>query len=369
MPTHTARLSLAVLLMTSLTGFTGLVQAQDALANPMAEQEQVEQPYDQDADGEQRAKKAGENLLGQPGPKAVLTTLTGEKIDLTKLYGHKPIYLKFWATWCVPCRAQMPSFQAFQAAHGDEVQVIAVNTGFADTAKAAAGYAKKMGLTMPIAVDDGTLAKVFNLRVTPQHVLIDRSGRIAYVGHSDDQELKDALQKLLSDDGAHSAPVQATPLVPVADEALKLGHTIKGLSVATLDGKTVDVARTNTDKPLGLVFFATWCESYLAESKPETSIACKRVREDVNKLSQRDDIEWLAVASGLWTEQADVDAYLETTEVKVPVALDSDGTLFRAFDIQQIPNVVLIDNKGKWRQLVGPQETNLAGAVNKVLAP
>lgn len=365
---HAAHLSLAILLAISFS-YVGLVQAQEAFINPEANQTEVEQPYDQDVDGQQRAKKAGENLLGQPGPKAVLTTLTGEKIDLTKLYGHKPIYLKFWATWCVPCRAQMPSFQAFQEAHGDEVQVIAVNTGFADTAQAAAGYSKKMSLTMPVSVDDGTLAKVFNLRVTPQHVLIDRSGRIAYVGHSDDQELNNALQKLLTDDGEIAIPVTATNLDPVADEALKLGDTIKQLTVPTLEGKTVDVARTNTDKPLGLVFFAIWCESYLTESKPETAIACRREREAVNKLSQNTDIEWLALASGLWTEQADIDAYLETTEVKVPVALDTDGALFRKFGIQQIPSVVLIDGQGKWTQLIGPQDTHLDKAVNKIFGP
>lgn len=366
MRTHASSLSLAMLLVASLAN-VGFVQAQDTLANQGVAD--VEQPYDQDADGEQRAKKAGENLIGQPGPKAVLTTLEGEALDLTKLYGHQPIYLKFWATWCVPCRQQMPSFQAFQEAHGDEVQVVAVNTGFADTANAAAGYRKKLGLTMPVAVDDGTLANVFNLRVTPQHVLIDRSGRIAYVGHSDDQELKEALQKLLTDDGKYSAPVQATELTSVANDALALGDTITELTIRTLEGETVDTARTNTDKPLGLVFFATWCESYLEQSKPETSVACTRVREEVDKLSQRDDIEWLAVASGLWTEQSDVDSYLETTEVKVPVALDAEGALFREFDVQQIPSVVLIDGQGKWSQLIEPQETDLDSAIIKVLAP
>lgn len=353
--------TVSALLLSALLASAGLAQAS------AADTPDVEQPYDQDADGQQRAQQAGKNLIGQPGPKAILTTLNGEQIDLTQLYGKKPIYLKFWATWCVPCREQMPSFQAFQDAHGEDVQVIAVNTGFADTAKAAAEYVKKMGLTMPVAVDDGTLAKVFNLRVTPQHVLIDRSGRIAYVGHSDDQALSDALQKLRDDDGGATAPVQATPMASVADNAFTLGESISGLTVTTLAGNAVDVARTNTDKPLGLVFFATWCESYLADSKPETSQSCTRVREQVNQLSQQDNIEWLAVASGLWTEQGDVESYLETTDLTVPVALDSDGSLFRRFAIQQIPSVVLIDGQGAWTQLVGPQETKLGSAVAAIL--
>lgn len=353
--------ALAAVLCSALLASSYYVQA--------SETSTIEQPYDQDADGQQRAQQAGAGLIGLPGPKAILTTLNGEQIDLTQLYGKKPIYLKFWATWCVPCRQQMPSFQAFQDAHGDEVQVIAVNTGFADTAKAAAGYVKKMGLTMPVAVDDGTLAKVFNLRVTPQHVLIDRSGRIAYVGHSDDQALSDALQKLRDDDGGSAAPVQATPMVAVTDNAFKLGDSISGLTVKTLTGNAVDLARTDTDKPLGLVFFATWCESYLEESKPETSEACTRVREQVNQLSQQYDIEWLSVASGLWTEQGDVESYLETTDLTVPVALDSDGSLFRQFAIQQIPSVVLVDGQGTWTQLVDPQETNLSSAVAAMVAP
>lgn len=146
----------------------------------------------------------------------------------------------------MPYREQMPIFQAFQEAHGNQVQVIAVDAGFADTVKAAAGY-KKTGFTMPIAVDDNILAKVFNLRVTPQHVRIDRSVRLAYVGHSEDQELNDALQKLLSDDHELMVPVQAPSLLPVTDEAFKLGNTIKGLTVSTLEGKTVEVVRINTD--------------------------------------------------------------------------------------------------------------------------
>lgn len=353
----------SALLLTTLLASAGLVHATNT------DTADIEQPYDQDADGQQRAKKAGANLLGLPGPKAVLTTLSGEQIDLAQLYGKKPIYLKFWATWCVPCPEQMPSFQAFQDAHGDEVQVIAVNTGFADTAKAAAGYVKKMGLTMPVAVDDGTLAKVFNLRVTPQHVLIDRSGRIAYVGHRDDQELNEALQKLMADDGAQVAPVQPSPLIAVANNSFKLGEHITDLTVHTLDGKAVDLARSHTNKPLAVVFFATWCESYLEESKPETALACKRVRQDVNKLSQDTDVEWLAVASGLWTEQGEVDSYLATTKLKVPVALDADGVLFREFGIQQIPSVVLIDGQGKWRQLLAPQDTDLEGGVKQLLKP
>jgi hypothetical protein len=48
---------------------------------------------------------------------------------------------------------------------------------------------------MPIAIDDGSLGAALNLRVTPQHVVIGRDGRILYVGHLDDGKLADALRR------------------------------------------------------------------------------------------------------------------------------------------------------------------------------
>jgi thiol-disulfide isomerase/thioredoxin len=55
-------------------------------------------------EGEQRAEAVGHTLIGSPAPRMVLKTIDGETIDLGKLYGKKAVYLKFWATWCVPCR-------------------------------------------------------------------------------------------------------------------------------------------------------------------------------------------------------------------------------------------------------------------------
>jgi quercetin dioxygenase-like cupin family protein len=68
-----------------------------------------------DESGQARAQAAGRPLLGLAGPELVLKTVDGKTIDLSKLYGRKPVYLKFWASWCVPCREQMPGFVRDQA--------------------------------------------------------------------------------------------------------------------------------------------------------------------------------------------------------------------------------------------------------------
>jgi quercetin dioxygenase-like cupin family protein len=89
-----------------------------------------------DESGQSRAQAAGRPLLALPGPDLVLKTIDGKTIDLAKLCGRKPVYLKFWATWCVPCREQMPGFEHDYETLGDRIAFIAVNAGFNDTESA-----------------------------------------------------------------------------------------------------------------------------------------------------------------------------------------------------------------------------------------
>src|SRR5215472_5222387 len=149
--------------------------------------------------GQGRAEAAGRPLLGLPGPDIVLKTIDGKTIDLAKLYGTKPIYLKFWATWCVPCREQMPGFERDYETLGDRVAFIAVNAAFNDSEEAVRQVQREAGMRMPIVIDDGRLAAALNLRVTPQHVVIGRDGRILYIGHLADERLQAALNDALSE--------------------------------------------------------------------------------------------------------------------------------------------------------------------------
>ncbi|MDM8350974.1 TlpA disulfide reductase family protein [Pseudomonas sp. sp1636] len=314
-----------------------------------------------DAEGQRRAQSAGALLLGKPGPAAVLKTIDGQEIDLSTLYGKKPIYLKFWATWCVPCRQQMPAFEKTQQTLGDKIQVIAVNTGFSDDKESVIAYRKEHGLSMPIAIDDGSLAADLNLRVTPQHVLINRSGHISYVGHLDDQQLHDALQKLLLPETETAAPPRDEK--SAAEARFAVGDQVAGLKATTMDGANVDLAAAATGKPRALVFFAPWCEWYLEESRPQTSKACVRVRKEVDHLLTQGDVEWLGISSGLWATQDDLQDYLNTSKTKLPLALDANDELFRAFGIREIPSVVLLDANGRVNKILGPQDAQLSSAV------
>src|SRR6266850_1090611 len=155
--------------------------------------------------GQQLAESAGHSLIGKPAPRLVVTTIDGETIDLGRLYGKQAVYLKFWATWCVPCREQMPHFERTYETAGTDLAVIAVNTGFNDSIDDVRTYRKQLGIKMPIVIDDGTLGAALNLRVTPQHVVIGRDGRIQYVGHLANERLDAAIQS------ARTSPATAAP--------------------------------------------------------------------------------------------------------------------------------------------------------------
>ncbi|MGQ7248198.1 TlpA family protein disulfide reductase [Halomonas sp. V046] len=353
------------LLLALMVSSLGTISVADAAGETQSQPPAIED-YDLDAEGERRAKSAGESLVGQPGPDVTVTTLDGEQIALSELYGDKPVYLKFWATWCVPCRQQMPGFQTIYETYGDDIQVIAVNTGFSDTAEAARKYREEIGLGMPITVDDGTLADAFNLRVTPQHVLIDRSGHIAYVGHLDDQEFEDALRQVVQGDAGDS-DTDGVGTAGVA--ALDIGDSVDGLTLGTLSGDVVTLSAADSDKPRAVVFFAPWCEWYLEQSQPQTSQACGRVRETVEALAKQGNVDWIGVSSGLWTSQQDLEDYRESSDIRIPLALDASGDVYRLFGVQQIPTVVLIDGSGRVAERLGPEDTALADAIQRVVTP
>jgi peroxiredoxin len=292
-----------------------------------------------EAEGEARAEAVASRLVGQPAPAVTLTTIEGKKIDLGELYGQKPVYLKFWATWCVPCRQQMPEFQRIHETFGDRLEIIAVNVGYADDEAAVREYLTEIDLKMPIAVDDGQLADLLDLRVTPQHVLIGLDGRIAYIGHLDGEPFHAALTAALSGD-REGAAVAAHPS-PEISRSMQPGDALGNLSVKTIDGVTI--ALGSTDGRRGILFFSPWCESYLADSRAAISEACRLGREEVEKRAAEGDRKWLAVSDRLWSTESDLEQYRDDTETKVPLALDSTGEIFRLFGVRQIPAAALID--------------------------
>lgn len=323
--------------------------------------------------GPDLAAVAGQDLLGTPAPGLVVETIDGDPIDLGALYGEKAVYLKFWATWCVPCRQQMPHFQEVHETAGPDLAVVGVNTGFNDSLPDVRDLIADAGLTMPTVIDDGRLAAAFNLRVTPQHVVIGRDRRIDYIGFFADEQLDTALRQaqdvpmaLGETRGNDAAPRTAS----TEAERYSIGDELPDLSAVTLDDRAFRTRDGGDWRPTALVFLTPWCESYLAQSRPAIATGCRQVREQVADLaSGGDTVRWLGVAAGLWSTADELRTYEGEYAPQIPLMLDETGEWFRAFGVMHTPTIVLADAGGIIVKRVEGFDADLAGAIEEVLAP
>jgi thiol-disulfide isomerase/thioredoxin len=299
--------------------------------------------------GQERAVAAGRAILGSPAPRLVLKTIDGDTIDLGGLYGKKAVYLKFWATWCVPCRQQMPHFEHVYQTAGADLAVIAIDVGFNDSVEAVQAYRRKLGISMPIVFDDGSLDSAFNLRVTPTHIIIGRDGRIRYVGHLADGKLDAELAAART-----AAPVPAAGAVSGAAAArvdpapISVGDRLPNKALRTLDGQRFELLHDAAPREMTvLVFLSPWCESYLATTRPEVATNCRRAREQIGELAGDPRLRVVGIASGLWANSEDLRKYRGEYKVSIPLTLDASGTAFREFRVVEVPTVVIADAGGR----------------------
>lgn len=91
--------------------------------------------------------------VGQKALDFELETMSGKTIKLSDLQGKK-VFLNFWATWCPPCKKEMPEMQKFYKKHSDEVEILAVNVdGQEHSLKTVRKFINKYNYTYPIALD------------------------------------------------------------------------------------------------------------------------------------------------------------------------------------------------------------------------
>src|SRR6201999_3922961 len=141
-------------------------------------------------------------LVGKPAPALTLKSIDGKLINLSDLYGKRPVYLKLWATYCIPCRVQMPGLRKIFASYGDEMTIIAVNAGVGDDVGKVKQFAQANDLRMRVVIDDGRLGEWIGMKATPVHLVIGRDGRVIFAGHQDGPTLDAALKQALASKAA-----------------------------------------------------------------------------------------------------------------------------------------------------------------------
>ncbi|WP_231562082.1 TlpA family protein disulfide reductase [Colwellia psychrerythraea] len=265
-----------------------------------------------------QASNLSKQLLTVP-----MTLTTGEVITLEQYQGKKPVYLKFWATWCKPCIEQMPHFEKISQQHGDNLAVIAINLGINDNLTAVQKVQQEFNLSMPMAIDNsGDLAQAFRLLGTPYHLLFDKQMNLVHLGHKADSVLDNKIALISNNQ----------PLDLLADNAIT--ETALPLELGL-----------NNNKTQAFLFTASWCDWYFKDSRPSASQQCIAAQNSVNDLTlQFDNIEWQGIISRLWTGPAELANYTKKYQVKHAIAIDVSNGMFHQYAVKELPSLVIVKN-------------------------
>ena len=136
-------------------------------------------------------------------PDFTLDSLSGDPISLSDMRG-KTIVLNLWASWCPPCRAEMPAIQrVYQENHERGLEVLAVNMTAPDNLAAVEKFVQEFNLTFPIMLDtSGEVGNTYLMRALPTTFFIDQEGvirRVIVGGPMSEVTLQSTVEQLLED--------------------------------------------------------------------------------------------------------------------------------------------------------------------------
>jgi DsbE subfamily thiol:disulfide oxidoreductase len=148
------------------------------------------------------APGGGPVRVGGEAPAYAAETLDGERSALAQMRG-KPVLLNVWATWCHPCREEVPALEQLHQAYGPRgLQVIGVSIDQVDQEQGIREFMQEFGASYPVWLDpDGEVQTAFSTRGVPETFLIGPDGQVLWkhIGpvKADDAELRRLIEKSL----------------------------------------------------------------------------------------------------------------------------------------------------------------------------
>jgi len=128
------------------------------------------------------ARSDERRLMNKQAPEFKLMTLTGDQISSSDYHGKKKLVVSFWASWCGPCRMELPELQAFYEkyrAKNDTFEILAISTD--EDPHEAERYVKEAKLTFPVLWDqDGKAGEAYGVDGIPTLFVIDESGKVIH---------------------------------------------------------------------------------------------------------------------------------------------------------------------------------------------
>lgn|SRR5574341_420236 len=140
--------------------------------------------------------------LGIPlgtSPKAVtIEDLEGQPVDLGQFLGKKAVLLEFWATWCPLCRALEPKMAAARERYGERVEFIVVAVAVNQSKSSIKRHLDRHPLPFRVLWDtNGNAVRAFQAPSTSYVVTLDATGKVAYTGAGEDQDIDAAVKAAL----------------------------------------------------------------------------------------------------------------------------------------------------------------------------
>ncbi|HEU4564304.1 MAG TPA: TlpA disulfide reductase family protein [Gemmatimonadaceae bacterium] len=154
----------------------------------------------------QIAAAVGAPMENAPAPDVSLTALDGSRIAIAELRGQV-VLVNFWATWCPPCRVEMPGFQrVYESRRARGFTIVGISTDA--TAGTVRDFLAERGITYPVAMNAGGVERAFGgASMLPTSILIDRSGRVRHIvrGMFAEPALARAVDRLLDEPASAAA--------------------------------------------------------------------------------------------------------------------------------------------------------------------
>lgn len=134
-------------------------------------------------------------------PDFTLPNQHGESVSLSEQRG-KVVLINFWASWCAPCRQEMPKMEAmYNKYEPEQFEILAVNIG--DQADRAIKLASELGLSFPVLFDtNGEVGRRYNIQSMPTTIIVDQEGkqRLVNLGYrpGDEQKYEELIEYLIN---------------------------------------------------------------------------------------------------------------------------------------------------------------------------
>ncbi|HMA43099.1 MAG TPA: TlpA disulfide reductase family protein [Gemmatimonadales bacterium] len=137
--------------------------------------------------------------LGAKPPAVTIEDLDGRPVDLGQIVGKKPVLFEFWATWCPLCEALLPKLEAAHARYGSQMDFVAVAVAINQSQSSVKRHLALHPIPFRFLWDsNGNAVRAFQAPSTSYVVVLDASGKVAYTGSGDEQDIDAAVRRVVT---------------------------------------------------------------------------------------------------------------------------------------------------------------------------